>query len=109
MKKIDQLIKNRKVIYALAALAAGILCAVAIFFIFFSNVNSIAGFFEGVTRVLAPIIIGLVLAYRPRRQVFRNQSLCQAQKRESAPYPLGSDRADTGADITYRLYRHLDP
>ncbi len=63
MKKIDQLIKNRKVIYALTALAAGILCAVAIFFIFFSNVNSISGFFEGVTRVLAPIIIGLVLAY----------------------------------------------
>ena len=63
MKKIDQLIKNRKVIYALAALAAGILCAVAIFFIIFSNVNSISGFFEGVTRVLAPIIIALVLAY----------------------------------------------
>ena len=63
MKKIDRLIKNRKVIYALTALAAGILCAVAIFFIIFANVNSISGFFEGVTRVLAPIIIGLVLAY----------------------------------------------
>ena len=63
MKKIDKLIKNRRVIYALSALAAGVLCAVAIFFIVFSNVNSISGFFEGVTRVLAPIIIGLVLAY----------------------------------------------
>ena len=63
MKKIDKLIKNRRVIYALSALAAGVLCAVAIFFIVFLNVNSISGFFEGVTRVLAPIIIGLVLAY----------------------------------------------
>ena len=63
MKKIDRLIKNRKVIYALTALAAGILCAVAIFFIVFANFNSISGFFEGVTRVLAPIIIALVLAY----------------------------------------------
>lgn len=63
MKRIDKLIKNRRVIYALSALAAGVLCAVAIFFIVFLNVNSISGFFEGVTRVLAPIIIGLVLAY----------------------------------------------
>lgn len=63
MKKIDKLIKNRRVIYALSALVAGVLCAVAIFFIVFLNVNSISGFFEGVTRVLAPIIIGLVLAY----------------------------------------------
>lgn len=63
MKKIDKLIKNRRVIYALSALAAGVLCAVAIFFIVFLNVNSISGFFEGVTRVLAPIIIGFVLAY----------------------------------------------
>lgn len=63
MKKIDQLVKNRKVIYALTALAAGILCAVAIFFIVFANSDSISGFFEGVTRVLTPIIIGLVLAY----------------------------------------------
>lgn len=63
MKKIDRLVKNRKVIYALTALAAGILCAVAIFFIVFSNSDSISGFFEGATRVLAPIIIGLVLAY----------------------------------------------
>lgn len=63
MKKIDKLIKNRRVIYALSALAAGVLCAVAIFFIVFLNVNSISGFFEGVTRVLAPIIIGLVFAY----------------------------------------------
>lgn len=63
MKRIDKLIKNRKVIYALSALAAGILCAVVICFIVFANVNLISGFFEGVTRVLAPIIIGLVLAY----------------------------------------------
>ena len=35
MKKIDKLIKNRRVIYALSALAAGVLCAVAIFFIVF--------------------------------------------------------------------------
>lgn len=63
MKKIDKLVKNRKVIYALAALAAGILCVVAIFFIVFANSDSISGFFEGAARVLAPIIIGLVLAY----------------------------------------------
>ena len=63
MKKIDKLVKNRKVIYALTALAAGILCAVAIFFIVFANSDSISGFFEGAARVLAPIIIGLVLAY----------------------------------------------
>ncbi len=63
MKKIDKLVKNRKVIYALTALVAGILCAVAIFFIVFANSDSISGFFEGAARVLAPIIIGLVLAY----------------------------------------------
>ena len=63
MKKIDKLVKNRKVIYALTALAAGILCVVAIFFIVFANSDSISGFFEGAARVLAPIIIGLVLAY----------------------------------------------
>ena len=63
MKKINQLVKNRKAIYALAALAAGILCAVAILFIVFANIDSISGFFKGVTRVLAPVIIGLVLAY----------------------------------------------
>ena len=63
MKKIDKLVKNRKVIYALTALAAGILCVVAIFFIVFANSDSISGFFEGAARVLAPILIGLVLAY----------------------------------------------
>ena len=63
MKNIDKLVKKRKVIYALTALAVGVLCAVAIFFIVFANVDSIFGFFDGLTRVLAPIIIGLVLAY----------------------------------------------
>ena len=63
MKRYDKLVQNRKLIYALAAFAAGILCAVVIFFIVFANIDSISGFFEGVTRVLAPVIIGLILAY----------------------------------------------
>lgn len=63
MKRFDKLVKNRRLVYALAALAAGILCAVIVFFVVFANINSISGFFEGVTRVLAPVIIGLVLAY----------------------------------------------
>ena len=63
MKRFDKLVHNRKLIYALAALVAGILCAVVIFFIVFANIDSISGFFEGVTRVMAPVIIGLILAY----------------------------------------------
>ena len=63
MKRFDKLVQNRKLIYALAALVAGILCAVVIGFIFFANIDSISGFLEGVTRVLAPVIIGLILAY----------------------------------------------
>ena len=49
MKRFDKLVQNRKLIYALAALVAGILCAVVIGFIFFANIDSISGFFEGVT------------------------------------------------------------
>ena len=63
MKRFDKLVKNRRLVYALAALSAGILCAVIVFFVVFANINSISGFLEGVTRVLAPVIIGLVLAY----------------------------------------------
>ena len=82
MKKINQLVKNRKAIYALAALAAGILCAVAILFIVFANIDSISGFFKGVTRVLAPVIIGLVLAYiiDPVAKFFENKVFVKVKK-----------------------------
>lgn len=63
MKRLDKLVKNRKAVYALSALAVGILCAVVICFIVFANIDSIAGFFGGVVNVLSPVIIGLVLAY----------------------------------------------
>ncbi len=82
MKKINQLVKNRKAIYALAALAAGILCAVAILFIVFANIDSISGFFKGITRVLAPVIIGLVLAYiiDPVAKFFENKVFVKVKK-----------------------------
>lgn len=63
MKRIDKIVKSRKAIYAFAALAAGLLCAVVIFFIIFANIQSITDFFGGVAKVCSPIIIGLVLAY----------------------------------------------
>lgn len=82
MKKFDKLVKNRKAIYALSALAAGVLCAVVIFFIVFANVDSISGFFDGLTRVLAPIIIGLVLAYiiDPVAKLFETKVFAKMKK-----------------------------
>lgn len=63
MKRFDKLVKNRKLIYALAALAAGLLCALIFCYMVFVNLGNIGIFFAGVTRVLTPVIIGLVLAY----------------------------------------------
>ena len=63
MKKFEKLVKNRKLIYAFAALAAGSLCALVFCYVLFANIGSIADFIGGVARVTSPIIIGLILAY----------------------------------------------
>ena len=61
MKRIEKLIQNRKMIYAFAALVAGLLCALVFCYVVFVNLGSIKNFFSGVVRVLSPVIIGLVL------------------------------------------------
>ena len=63
MKKFHKLVENRKLVYTLAAMAAGILCAVVICYVLLVHLGDIAGFFGSVVSVLSPIIIGLVLAY----------------------------------------------
>ena len=63
MKKFQKLVENRKIVYTLAAMAAGILCAVVICYVLLVNLGDIAGFFGKVVSILSPIIIGLVLAY----------------------------------------------
>lgn len=63
MKRFDKFVQNRKLIYALAALAAGLLCVLVFCYVVFVNLGNIGSFFAGVARVLTPVIIGLVLAY----------------------------------------------
>ena len=63
MKKIKNLVNNHLTVFIFAAVALGILCVVAACYIILSNLGFISGFFNYVTRVLSPIIIGLVLAY----------------------------------------------
>ena len=75
MKKFSKLTENRQTIYALAALAGGILCAVVTLYIILTNLGSMSGFFGKVVGILSPIIIALVLAYiiDPVAKFFENK------------------------------------
>lgn len=84
MKRFDKLVKNRRTVYVLAALAAGLLCALAFCYIVFVNLGAVSGFFSGIARVLSPVIIGLVLAYiiDPVANFFENR-VFKAVKKEN--------------------------
>ena len=45
MKRLNKLVENRKIVYVLAALAAGILCVVIICYLLIGNLGIFAGFF----------------------------------------------------------------
>lgn len=82
MKRLNKLVENRKIVYVLAALAAGILCVVIICYLVFGNIGMFAGFFGMVAKVLSPIIIGLVLAYiiDPVAKFFENKVFFKMKK-----------------------------
>ncbi|MBQ3329647.1 MAG: AI-2E family transporter [Ruminococcus sp.] len=82
MKKLNKLVENRKIVYTLAALAAGILCVVIICYMIFANLGSFAGLFSTVAKVLSPLIIGLVLAYiiDPVAKFFENKVFVKIKK-----------------------------
>ena len=75
MKRFSKLVKNRRIIYVLSALAAGVLCAIVICYLLFLNIGMITGFFSYLLTILSPIIIGLVLAYiiDPFAKFFENR------------------------------------
>ena len=91
MKRFSKLVENRKLIYTLAALAGGILCVVIICYMFLSNLDRFGGFFEGVARVLSPLIIGLILAYiiDPVAKFFENKVFVK-MKREKLRRTISS-------------------
>ena len=77
MRRFRNLVKNHTSVFVFAALAAGILCVVMTGYVIFSNIGAIGGFISGVTRVLSPVIIGLVTAYiiDPLAMVFEDKVL----------------------------------
>lgn len=82
MNLFNKIVKNRRTVYALAALAAGVLCAVLTCYVIFANLGSMSGFFGMITGVLSPIIIGLVLAYiiDPVAKFFENSVFKKIKK-----------------------------
>lgn len=82
MKKFNKLVENRKIVYTLAALAGGILCVVITCYMFLDNLGRFGGFFEGVAKVLSPLIIGLILAYiiDPVAKFFENKVFVKMKK-----------------------------
>lgn len=82
MKRFNKFIENRKIIYTLAALAGGILCAVLVCYLILANLGSFAGLFSTIAKVLSPIIIGLVLAYiiDPVAKFFENKVFVKMKK-----------------------------
>ncbi len=82
MKHLKKLVENRMSVFVLAAMAAGILCAVIVLYVVFLNVGSIAEFFGSLVGLLTPVIIGLVLAYviDPVAKFFENKVFRKLKK-----------------------------
>ncbi|MBQ3285870.1 MAG: AI-2E family transporter [Ruminococcus sp.] len=82
MKRFSKLVENRKIVYTLAAMAGGILCAALVCYLILANLGSFAGLFSTIAKVLAPLIIGLVLAYiiDPVAKFFENKVFVKMKK-----------------------------
>lgn len=82
MKHLKKLVSNHMTVFVLAALAAGVLCAIVALYVLFVNLGSIVGFFSFLISVLTPIIIGLVLAYiiDPVAKFFENKVFRKIKK-----------------------------
>ncbi|MBQ3416952.1 MAG: AI-2E family transporter [Ruminococcus sp.] len=82
MKKFNKLVKNKTAVFVLAALSAGILCALVVCYFVFVNIGLIVNFLSVVAKVLSPIIIGLIMAYiiDPVAKFFENKVFGKMKK-----------------------------
>ena len=91
MDLFKKLVKNRRTVFAFAAMSVGVLCVVLTCYVILANLGSMSGFVNSVTAVLSPIIIGLVLAYiiDPVAKFFEDKVL-KKMKKEGARRALST-------------------
>ena len=82
MELFKKIIKNRRAVFVLSAMAVGILCVVLTCYLILTNLGSMSGVFGMITGVLSPLIIGLVLAYiiDPVAKFFENRVFRKIRK-----------------------------